>query len=284
MKFPWDQKVFEKIAYPDGSSYVMVDFTQPSLEFRINSYEDLWTLTQIKDVYDHNKMPVDLTIPCLLDAQADRRFGQNESSNLKLILKHLARLNFRSISIFHPHNPEVVEALLDRVNIIDNHYFIESVIKKLYRENTYCIGTPYYKQDLCDNLILMSTDAGGFKPLMKLANKLSWRGEVASASKSREYKDGETILTQMVVHSDFRGKDVLIIDDLCVKGGTFIGLAKILKERNVGKIYLATSHMTVPDFNPQLTEVYDRIFTTNSKGLTYPSKSIEILNYRKQNE
>ena len=38
---------------PDGSSYVVVDSYQPHIEFRINSYRDLWTLTQLKDVYDN---------------------------------------------------------------------------------------------------------------------------------------------------------------------------------------------------------------------------------------
>ena len=54
MKFPWDKNNIKKINYPDGSSYVEVESFPPQIEFRINSYEDLWTLTQIKDVYDTN--------------------------------------------------------------------------------------------------------------------------------------------------------------------------------------------------------------------------------------
>ena len=54
MKFPWDKSNIKKISYPDGSSYVEVESFPPQIEFRINSYEDLWTLTQIKDVYDTN--------------------------------------------------------------------------------------------------------------------------------------------------------------------------------------------------------------------------------------
>ena len=58
MKFPWDKENIKKISYPDGSSYVEVESFLPQIEFRINSYEDLWTLTQIKDVYDYNNMQV----------------------------------------------------------------------------------------------------------------------------------------------------------------------------------------------------------------------------------
>lgn len=87
MKFPWDKSNIKKISYPDGSSYVEVKSFSPQIEFRINSYEDLWTLIQIKDVYDYNGYPLNITIPCLLDAQADRRFNSNESLGRKNTIK-----------------------------------------------------------------------------------------------------------------------------------------------------------------------------------------------------
>lgn len=272
MKFPWDKSNIKKISYPDGSSYVEVKSFPPQIEFRINSYEDLWTLIQIKDVYDYNGYPLNITIPCLLDAQADRRFNSNESHNLKLVLYHLRKLNFESITIFHPHNQEVVEAILPNVKILDNSYFIQQVISKIP------VGLEDIGKD--NHLILMSTDAGGFKPLMKLCDKIGWKGETFSASKSRKYEDGKSVLTQQIDRQDFGGKDILIIDDICVKGGTFVGLAKMLKERNAGKLYLAISHLTVPNPNPELVDLYDTIFTTNSKGIGYNVGPIEILNYK----
>ena len=272
MRFPWDKSNIKKISYPDGSSYVEVESFPPQIEFRINSYEDLWTLIQIKDVYDYNGYPLNITIPCLLDAQADRRFNSNESHNLKLVLYHLRKLNFESITIFHPHNQEVVEAILPSVKILDNSYFIQQVISKIP------VGLEDIGKD--NHLILMSTDAGGFKPLMKLCDKIGWKGETFSASKSRKYEDGKSVLTQQIDRQDFGGKDILIIDDICVKGGTFVGLAKMLKERNAGKLYLAISHLTVPNPNPELVDLYDTIFTTNSKGIGYNVGPIEILPYR----
>ena len=272
MRFPWDKSNIKKISYPDGSSYVEVESFSPQIEFRINSYEDLWTLIQIKDVYDYNGYPLNITIPCLLDAQADRRFNSNESHNLKLVLYHLRKLNFESITIFHPHNQEVVEAILPNVKILDNSYFIQQVISKIP------VGLEDIGKD--NHLILMSTDAGGFKPLMKLCDKIGWKGETFSASKSRKYEDGKSVLTQQIDRQDFGGKDILIIDDICVKGGTFVGLAKMLKERNAGKLYLAISHLTVPNPNSELVDLYDTIFTTNSKSIRYNVSPIEILPYR----
>ena len=250
--------------YPDGSSYV--EFEQPytyksnsfkSVDrlYRIESYNDLWILSQINDVLKF-KSPKDesvkmrLWVPNLLDAQADRRFSENQSWGLPLICDFLSNLESFHYMIFHPHNPDVVKSLMrDKVDIIDNNIFIKQVIKELDKSN----------------LALMSPDAGAYKPLMKLADILGWVGDVYSASKFRTYVDGESKVLQHISETDFGCKDILLIDDLCMRGGTLIGLAKMLRERNVGKLYCAFSHLTVSDPREELFEIYDKVFTTNSK-------------------
>ena len=250
-----DYKIIE---YPDGSSYVECwNLTDSHVEFtfRINSYKDLWHLRQLLDTLTFNNIGATVNIPCLLDAQADRRFKDNQSSGLLLVMDFLNRMvetdYTHSFRIFHPHNPEAVEMALECGEIIDNSDFINQVLDDL---------------DL-DNLILMSSDAGGFKPLMKLCDKIGWERETYSASKSRKWENGEIKLTQIVEREDFGGKDILIVDDICVYGGTFKGLATMLREKNVGKIYLAVSHMTIQNHKGDDTvfKYFDKVFTTNSK-------------------
>lgn len=253
------QLEYEIKSYPDGSKYVVVNKITQNLTFKLNSYEDLWILNQIHDVVKSAERNVEVTIPFLIDSQADRRFDTNQPHGLKLVCNFLNGLtNFR-YRIFHPHNAEVVEALLDRVEIVDNSKFIKKVLQEI----------PTFKEGVdgkFDNLILMSSDAGGFKPLMKLADKIGWNGETYSASKSRKYEDGKSKLIQQVDRQDFGGKDILIIDDLMVGGKTFLGLYDLLKERNVGKIYLAVSHITVENLGTDaVTNYFDKVFTTNSK-------------------
>lgn len=265
--------------YPDGSSYASIplraDIAQREsvFNYRINSYEDLWHLGQILEAFNYKRIDPHVTIPCLLDAQADKRFDKNDtqSSGLKMVCKFLNQFN-ALYSIYHPHNPEVVEAhLKKKVNISDNSQFITEVLQKIdgHEEQTEYGTALYMNNKIYDELILMSSDAGGFKPLMKLCDKIQWKGTTESASKSREFIDGKSKLIQKVDRQDFEGKDILIVDDICVGGGTFIGLAKILKERNIGKLYLAVSHMTVQNLNPELFEAYDNVFTTNSKYNDY---------------
>lgn len=265
-----NRNFYEKTTYPDGSSYVTIKDFVDSFTYRINSYEDLWTLQQISDVYKHNNCNAHIMIPNLFDAQADRRFDTNQSSGLKLVCEFINKMKWKSVSVFHPHNSEVVEVLIDNVKIIDNTYFIKEVLSEIY-----CIqnnverdlGIFYHqRQELYDNLILMSTDAGGFKPLMKLTDKLQWKGETFSASKSRKYEDGKSKLVQQIDRDDFQGKDILIIDDMSLYGGTFKGLSKMLKEKNCGKLYLVVSHITIQDLGiDPVTDYFDKVFTTNSK-------------------
>lgn len=266
--------------YPDGTSYVN-KVGLAAKPIRINSYEELWHLNQYVDAFisQHNIKP-NILIPNLLDAQADKRFNIGESSGLMLVLRFLKSLPVKKYYIFHPHNPEVVEAVLkNRVEIIDNSEFIETVIHRLddtsksdpnltFKE----FGKDVIGSKIVNNLILMSSDAGGFKPLAKLCDKLKWQGEMHSCVKARSWsqEDGSKFI-QEIGRDDFEGKDVLIIDDICVYGGTFKGLSKLLKERNVGKLYLAVSHITIQTHKGDDTvfNYFDTIFTTNSKFDTY---------------
>lgn len=256
--------------YPDGTSYVEGSPEHHKEHiFKINSYEDLWHLNQWVDNYVNvtDGLIPTIIIPNLIDAQADRRFAHNQSSGLKLVCKFLNSMKAK-FKIFHPHNPEVVEALMDNVEIIDNSSFIKTILW-----NELAIGPGFVDVDKLDNIILMSSDAGGFKSLMKLCDKLNWKGETFTASKSRQYKDNKSILTQEIDKTrDFNGKDILIIDDICVYGGTFKGLSKILREprMNVGKLYLAVSHMTVQNLGTDpVTKYFDQVFITNSKFNQY---------------
>ncbi len=117
-----------------------------------------------------------------------------------------------------------------------------------------------------NNLVILLPDGGAYKWGVKLMDKLGFNGDIVAASKNRQYVDGKSKLVQQLPDYDFNGKDILIIDDICVYGGTFKGLSKILKERNCGKLYLAVSHMTVLELGEDsVGNYFDSVFTTNSK-------------------
>lgn len=75
----------------------------------------------------------------------------------------------------------------------------------------------------------------------------------------------EHALVQRVDREDYKGSDIVIIDDICVFGGTFIGLVDLLRQRNAGKIFVVCYHLTVKEPNAKLLSCVDGLFVTNSK-------------------
>lgn len=253
--------IYHRKRYPDGGIYASIeDFSNPIITERINSYEDLFFIKSLKETCDANKIrDVELVIPCMFQQQHDRRFHPNESYELKIVCDFINDCHFNYVHVFHPHS-EALQIKLNNLIIIDNSQFITEVLT-----------------DIGETPILLSTDAGSYKWVNKLADVIDFKGEVYGASKARDAFSHK--LTQVLDRQDFQGRPVLVVDDLCVYGGTFVGLGKMLKERNAGKLYLAVSHMTVQNPNIELESLYEKVYCTNSKYDSYQLSNIKILNW-----
>lgn len=259
--------IYTRKKYPDGGIYAEVtDFSNPIITERINSYEDLFFIKSLKEVCDYNDIKgVKLIIPCLFQQQHDRRFQSNQSFELKIVAKFLNSCKFKSVTVFHPHS-DATEMGLKKFHRLDNSDFVTKVLN-----------------DIGAKPVLLSTDGGSYKWINKLADVIDFQGEVYGANKARvnSIENGVVVhkLVQLIDRQDFEGRDVLVVDDLCVFGGTFVGLAKMLRERNVGKLYLAVSHMTVQNPNKELETLYDGIFCTNSKYDSYDLTNLKVFKY-----
>ena len=252
--------IYKRHRYPDGTIYAEItDFREPVITERINTYEDLFFIKSLKDICDFNQIQnVVLKIPCMFQQQHDRRFETNQSFELKLVCDFINSCNFTRVYVFHPHSDSTLMGL-NNSRVIDNSVFISKVL-----------------EDIGSRPMLFSTDAGSFKWINKLADVLHYDDNVYAASKSRDMVTHK--LTQTVEKLDFEGQDILVLDDLCVFGGTFVGLAKLLKTRNVGKLYLAVSHITVVNPNKELEELYEKVYCTNSKYDNYELANVKVFN------
>jgi len=253
---------YNRVKYPDGGVYAVVtDFSNPVITERINTYEDLFFIKSIKEACDYNDIDnVELNIPCMFQQQHDRRFNKNESFELQIVADFINSCGFKKVRVFHPHS-DATQIALKKCHPVDNSKYITEVLNQL---------------NLSEKPLLLSTDGGSFKWINKMADVINFTGEVYGASKSRDAVTHK--LVQMIDRQDFEGRDVIVVDDLCVFGGTFLGLSKMLRERNVGKLYLAISHVTVPNPNKALETAYDRIFCTNSKYNQYDLNNLTIIN------
>jgi ribose-phosphate pyrophosphokinase len=199
----------------------------------------------------------------LFQQQHDRRFHDNESFELRLVADFINSCDFKRVNVYHPHS-DVSQIAIKNFKAIDNRNFVLEVLNEIE-------GTP----------ILLSTDAGSYKWINKLADVIDFSGEVYGANKSRDLVTHK--LTQVIDRSDFEGRDILILDDLSVFGGTFVGLAKLLKERNVGKLYLGVSHITVKNPNKELENLYEKVFCVNTKYDEYELSNLTIFDYNDLN-
>lgn len=254
-----DNKEYKGFKFPGGEIHFKL--TRPevlyvSTKIRIistitNSDELMLLILAIdtirKDGYDKQ---IEVFIPYFPYQQADRNFSKGESFSLKSITTILNSLDVNKYIVFDAHS-DVTPALLKNCEVVDNSEYIKFVLS-----------------DIGSNVTLLSPDAGAYKKIGKLADKIGFQGEVAAANKYRSISTGN-IESLELSKQDFEGADILIVDDICMGGRTFIGLAEELKKRNAGKLYLAVSHGIFNNGLEILNQYFEQVYSTNSRDLVF---------------
>lgn len=254
------------------------DFSFLNVNCRLNNSEDIIFLgivlgTLAKD-YDNR---VNVFIPYFPYQQADRDFAVDECFSLITITKILNSYPRHSYFVYDPHS-DVTPALLAYMGdtgTITNHEFIKHSIAKLtaFHNNDAYEGDEHHWNHQRD-LIILAPDAGAYKKIFKLTKDLGFKGRVEVANKYRNPINGD--IEVRISADDFDGKEVLIIDDICVGGRTFIELAKQLVTKNVGNLHLAVSHGIFSNGYAELEKHFQHIFTTNSIRDNYESEHVEV--------
>lgn len=195
------------------------------------------------------KVELNLFIPYMPYQQADRDFGIDECFSLKTICNFINSMNFNKVIVFDPHS-DVTPALLNSCTVMDNSSFIKDT---LYHWMDQYQGKTYQK-----DLIILSPDAGAYKKIFSLCEKIGFKGQIECCAKSRNHETGEKTI---IVPKFDENKDVLIIDDICLAGGTFLGIANQIKN----KCYLAVSHGIFNNGIDHLLKRFEMIYTTDSR-------------------
>lgn len=248
--FEGDEIQYDSFNFSGGEPHIKIrtgfDITQNTLiTHRLNSFNDLGLLCLAVDALKRMGVhTIELFIPYFPAARQDRVMVKGEPLSVKVYADIINALALNKVTVFDPHS-EVTAALLERCEIISNHLFIKEVLTK--------IRNP---------ALLVSPDGGALKKIYKVSEYLGGV-EVIECSKSRDVKTG--ILTGFKVYADdLHGTDCLIVDDICDGGGTFIGLATELKNKNAGNLYLAVSHGIFSRGFEELGEYFKTVFTTDS--------------------
>ncbi|MCA6422580.1 MAG: ribose-phosphate pyrophosphokinase [Flavobacterium sp.] len=244
---------FESFIFSGGEPHIKINpnfdkSKEVTVTHRLNSFNDLGILCLAVDALQRLGAKLEnLIIPYFPSARQDRIMMEGEPLSVKVYADIINGFRFKKVIVFDAHS-EVTPAIVNNCKVITNHRFIQKVI-----------------QAIGDNVLLISPDGGALKKIYKVAEFLGGL-EVVECSKSRDVRTGK--LTGFKVYADdLRGANCLLVDDICDGGGTFIGLAKELKKKNAGNLYLAVSHGIFSKGLDELT-CFNRIFTTDSiRGL-----------------
>ena len=114
-------------------------------------------------------------------------------------------------------------ALIDNVYVLDSKHYIDQAIE-------HCLSYD-------DNLLICYPDEGAAKRYTELLKR-----EHVFCIKHRDWRTGNIEGLELTSPELVKGRNVLIVDDICSRGGTFTHTAKALKEVGAKDIFLFVTH------------------------------------------
>lgn len=255
-----DNKVVEVNRFPDGTLRLnpdMIDdksnrLREATITWHFENNEEMITLMFLTRHLQNNGVPfVHLIMPYIPNARQDRAKSVADVFTLKYFAEFINNLAFSTVTVLDPHS-SVSEALFDNLIIENPNKYIDKVFLALYE-------LPENKEN---KLMAFYPDEGAMKRYSGLASL-----PYAFGIKRRNWSTGK--IEGLDVAGDtslIAERNVLIIDDISSRGGTFYHSAKKLKELGAKHIYLYITHCERTIFDGEIfnSGLIDKVFTTNS--------------------
>lgn len=257
--------IIEQGKFPDGTLLIKYDAQElvfpTTIEWNYESDSELFALICLKrhlDNYAGALSHIHLILPYLPNARQDRVKNPEDIFTLKFFCETINSLNFDRVSVLDVHS-NVSLALLNKVEQLEVMPHIDKALDQVDCGRT-CIFYP---------------DEGAMK---RYSGMIPY--PYAFGIKDRDWNTGE--IKGLIIQNKeaVKDKDVLIIDDICSKGGTFYHSAKALKEAGAANIYLYVTHLEETVFKgdlwnamtntdePLIKTIYtaNPLFNDNTKG------------------
>ena len=185
-----------------------------------------------------------LYLPYIPNARMDRVKNEDEVFTLKWFSNFINELHFEQVTVLDPHS-NVATALINNVFVVQPNELIQQVIDT--------IGT--------DNLLLCYPDEGAAKRYSELMG-----AEYIFGIKHRDWRTGKIERLELTTPEKVVGRTVLIVDDICSRGGTFTHTAKALQSAGAKEIFLYVSHCenTILQGDVLKDGLISHVFTTDS--------------------
>jgi len=191
---------------------------------------------------------IDVDVLYLPYARQDRVCARGEAFSLEVMIKILDSLDVSMIRLWDIHNSDLTLDL-----------FQESNVRETEQSDIFVRYKLLDNFDL-DNLILCAPDAGARGKVDQITQKLNLSLPV-HCEKKRDPTDGAILgLTLDPYGRDVDSWDILVVDDICDGGRTFIEVAKVLKNGGAAKLFLYVTHGIFSKGLDELYEHYEHIY------------------------
>lgn len=243
-RFPDNTKLFTTTSLPQGIyRWGRVDMPI-QINWHYESDDELISLMYItKHLRAHEATNIGLIMPYIPNARMDRVKSHTDIFTLKYFTEFINSLEFDYVTVLDPHS-YVSEALINNIRVMNPGDYIADTITD------------------CNPNLLFFPDEGAMKRYSNLYLK-----EYAFGIKRRDWTTGQIQGLDVAGCVDkIKDSRILIVDDICSKGGTFYHSAKKLKELGAKEIYLYVTHCenTILEGELLTSGLIEKVYTTNS--------------------
>jgi ribose-phosphate pyrophosphokinase len=241
--------VYEQFNYPAGELQVRIqpdkikqlcESTEVSVTANIRRSEDLIALCLLTDALRETlqgRSDMELVLPYLPYARADRRFVDGDCYALKVFGQIIDGLAYSQVVTLDAHSPHAKKCIANLVDVSPLP-LINEVISRIDPRT-----------------VILLPDEGAARYGLKGA---------LQCTKHRDSKTGKLSGFSVPSREKFgEAHNVLIVDDICDGGGTFLGIAEKLEDYGLD-LYLYVSHGIFSKGTDELRERFNWIFTSDS--------------------
>ena len=243
-------QIIEAGHFPDGTTLMKQSVSHElykngaKIEWFFENNEEMVILIYLtKHLRENGIDYISLDLPYIPNARQDRVKKAEDVFTLKYFADVINYLDFNVVQVMDAHS-NVSTALINHVIPCTPDAYIKKAIES------------------CNPDMLFFPDEGSCKRYSDIAPM-----KYAFGIKKRNWETGKIEgLDAVGCVDEIKDKVILIVDDICSKGGTFYHSAKKLKELGAKEIYLYVTHCenTILEGELLTSRLIEKVYTTNS--------------------
>lgn len=204
---------YEITCFPDGEPHITLEGIDHKesvfVSCRVSNPTDLFLLLQVGDILNRHGVEFSLSIKYLMSARMDRVMSFGEAFSLKIVADAINSIHPKEVTLWEVHSERALSLIHNSTNVFNNPWLPESA--------TVCFP-----------------DEGAYKRYKGLYPNRS----AILCSKRRDPETGVLSGFEILEYLPKRGctfktlseiEDIVVVDDLCDRGGTFMGISKVLR-------------------------------------------------------